>query len=298
MVGKAQCFLPAPAAAGGRAERTDEGIPRRCRINGRDVLGAWTVIDAGVIAERRTGGAERDQDVLYTSIAQHFGRRFDILPVDVFPISADWNAGQVRRLMLVGRKIGQAAQQFFGKRRGRRRVEHHLHALFMGKFRDQLVDLHRDLQLENDQIIFRDPIAQEFDVLLCNGHIGAGQDEDTVLCGAVRLLFQNDHRAAGGLGFVEEHMLRMYPGRLAGREDLLRIAVAAQFAQHGHVRAEQRRLNGLIFPLTAWCAAEFFTQHGLSLAREDRRGCGLIHRKAADYKNSWFLHIRFSPGIS
>ena len=67
------------------------------------------------------------------------------------------------------------------------------------------VDSHGDLILQDDHIIAVDLFLKESNLLGSNGHVGAGDDQNTVLAAAVFFLFDDDHGTAGGRILVKKH---------------------------------------------------------------------------------------------
>ena len=208
---------------------------------------------------------------------------------------ADGNAAQVAGLVLIRGEVRQAGKQLLGQRGAGGRVQHDGHTLVVGIFCNDRVDLHRDFELEHDEVEFGDAVLQEGNVLRRDGHVRTGHDEDAVLGAAVRLLLEDDNGAAGGRAVVIEDAGRVDPGLFAGAAHLVAVCVVAELAAHRDLRAEAGHLHGLIGALAAGGLVEALGKDRLTLTREDARRDDLVHDKAADDQNFRFLSHCVSP---
>ena len=295
VVGKAQGVLGGQAAADRHAERADERVARGSRIDGLDAGDGRTEHELAVLHEGRTGRADGDEQLFHALFAELRSGGADGGLVDMAALVADGNAAQVAGLVLIRGEVRQAGKQLLGQRGAGGRVQHDGHTLVVGIFCNDRVDLHRDLELEHDEVKFGDAVLQEGDVLRRDGHVRAGHDEDAVLGAAVRLLLEDDDGAAGGRVVVIEDAGRVDPGLFAGAAHLVAVRVVTELAAHRDLRAEAGHLHGLIGALAAGSLVEALGEDRLALTREDARRDDLVHDKAADDQNFRFLSHCVSP---
>ena len=188
-----------------------------------------------------------------------------------------------------------AAEELRRNGRGGSGGHHDRHAGVVRPARHGLVDEHRQLELQHDEIVILYLVADPGDLLHGHRAVRAGADNDAVVRAGLGDLKRNGGNAGRVFG-VHNDAGHVHAGGARCRNGLAAVGVVADTAGHRDLRAQTRALHRLIGALSARRRPEIETDHGLSAVRRLFRGGDQVHDKDAYDKNTGFsVHISGPP---
>ena len=279
-----------------RTERRDKRIAgrRRIRHNGhfyaRDMLGAVFIYGNGAVP------AERHDEIFHALFAEDLRHGAKVVLIRAVFVHADRVPGHGRGLVLVrGEKRGAPVKlRRYG--RGGGGVYHDRHAGVVRPARHGLVDEHRQLKLQHDEIVIFHFVADPGNLLHGHRAVCAGADNNAVVRAGLGDL-QRDGGNAGRVFGVHNDAGYVHAGGGRCRNGLAAVGVVADTAGHRNVRAQTRALHRLIGALSARRRPEIEADHGLSAVRRLFRGGDQVHDKDAYNKNTGFSVHRSGPPV-
>ena len=258
-------------------ERAEERVARAGRVRdgrGLEARGHGHPHGLAGAHEAAAPRAQGEHDVLRALGQNRPGRD------DAFLVRARLQTRQDGRLRLVGAHDVAQCEERVGQRlrRRRRRVEDRQGARLAPALQRAHRRGQRHLELREHDFGARDGRVRFVDVRRRELAVGAGDDDDLVLAGAV----DDDVRDAGrgGLRLTDVRCVDAEGREVAQRRRAERVR--ADLGDHGHAAPQKRRGDGLVRALAAEELLEARAQQSLAGPREARRAGHEVDVGAAD----------------